>query len=508
MATLLEQARGMHAEIEQLERMIAKELGREVRTHKERVTQGHRAARMLDEAGNRAAKLRRIYADEDGARKEEVYQLGGGKSGEAFQAFYDRLKEVREFHRRYPNLAADRGETLQALEEEDPGIEFTGEEASGKRLDLHAQHHQWQNAPFGARDDYLTFLKRLPECLTSVERQQKLSAQYRSFVAELLSYLEGFHHRAKPLTFLSGVMRGIEQSFPSEWEEGKVEGWEDVGKSVVQEPEPEKMPIDLAKMGSYEDVANLGMDTLKEALKRLGLKAGGTHSERADRLYRVKDTPLDQVDPKLKAKRPGAPTADAEAREKRLAQCKQVALQEVKIRHLLRENLRQELQNTVSNAERKQTLSFEELQAEAEEGEEAEGIGEEEEEEESRVHNPLKLPLGWDGKPIPYWLYKLHGLNIEYKCEICGNYSYWGRRAYERHFKEWRHQYGLRCLGIPNTKAFLEVTSIDEALRLNRHLQEQQKGQFRPTDHEECEDSEGNVYSRKTYEDLRRQGLI
>lgn len=43
------------------------------------------------------------------------------------------------------------------------------------------------------------------------------------------------------------------------------------------------------------------------------------------------------------------------------------------------------------------------------------------------MYNPLKLPLGWDGKPIPYWLYKLHGLNQEFKCEICGGYSYWGR---------------------------------------------------------------------------------
>ena len=31
--------------------------------------------------------------------------------------------------------------------------------------------------------------------------------------------------------------------------------------------------------------------------------------------------------------------------------------------------------------------------------------------------------LGWDGKPIPFWLYKLHGLNQEFKCEICGNVS-------------------------------------------------------------------------------------
>lgn len=49
--------------------------------------------------------------------------------------------------------------------------------------------------------------------------------------------------------------------------------------------------------------------------------------------------------------------------------------------------------------------------------------GDESEEEDEFVYNPLKLPLGWDGKPIPYWLYKLHGLNLEFKCEICGECS-------------------------------------------------------------------------------------
>ena len=54
--------------------------------------------------------------------------------------------------------------------------------------------------------------------------------------------------------------------------------------------------------------------------------------------------------------------------------------------------------------------------------------------EDEKFFNPKKVPLGWDGKPIPYWLYKLHGLSIKYKCEICGDYTYWGRRAYEKHF--------------------------------------------------------------------------
>jgi len=68
-------------------------------------------------------------------------------------------------------------------------------------------------------------------------------------------------------------------------------------------------------------------------------------------------------------------------------------------------------------------------QAEQEEaGEEAAPPPEEGSEgEDEFIYNPLKLPLGWDNKPIPYWLYKLHGLNQEFKCEICGNFSYWGR---------------------------------------------------------------------------------
>ncbi|KAF9603848.1 hypothetical protein IFM89_038031 [Coptis chinensis] len=48
----------------------------------------------------------------------------------------------------------------------------------------------------------------------------------------------------------------------------------------------------------------------------------------------------------------------------------------------------------------------------------------------------------------------------EFKCEMCGNHGYWGLEAFERHFKEWRHQHGLRCLGFPNSENFNEITSI------------------------------------------------
>ena len=126
-----------------------------------------------------------------------------------------------------------------------------------------------------------------------------------------------------------------------------------------------------------------------------------------------------------------------------------------------------------------------------------------------RLYNPLKLPLGWDGKPIPYWLYKLHGLGKEYSCEICGNYIYMGRKAYDRHSQEWRHSYGMKCLGIPNTKQFHEISQIKDAISLWKKVQTiTKKENFRPDIMEEFEDSEGNVFNRKTFEDLHRQGLL
>uniref|UniRef100_A0A0K8R5M6 Putative splicing factor 3a subunit 3 n=1 Tax=Ixodes ricinus TaxID=34613 RepID=A0A0K8R5M6_IXORI len=89
------------------------------------------------------------------------------------------------------------------------------------------------------------------------------------------------------------------------------------------------------------------------------------------------------------------------------------------------------------------------------------------------------------------------------------NHSYWGRRAYERHFKEFRHQHGMRCLGIPNTKNFNEITSIPDAKQLWEKIQEKQGlNKWRPDLEEEYEDQEGNIYNKKTYNDLHRQGFL
>ena len=89
--------------------------------------------------------------------------------------------------------------------------------------------------------------------------------------------------------------------------------------------------------------------------------------------------------------------------------------------------------------------------------------------------------------------------------------TYWGRRAFERHFKEWRHLNGMKALGIPATKQFYEVTRIGDAQALWKTICEKRLGgggAFNAAEDEEVEDASGNVYNRKTYEDLKREGLL
>lgn len=190
---------------------------------------------------------------------------------------------------------------------------------------------------------------------------------------------------------------------------------------------------------------------------------------------------------------------------------------------LLRDMLADTIQETIDHVTRKQARTVGEIDADiaaltgthvpVNEMDDGASIasssgGEEVDINDRAIYNPLNLPLGWDGKPIPYWMYKLHGLGHEFKCEICGNYSYWGRRAFEKHFSEWRHINGLKALRISSTNHFYGVTGIEDAILLSTKLQKETASAIFNADKEmECEDAMGNVMSYRAYQDLVRQGL-
>lgn len=507
-STLLEVTRAGHEEIERLERLIVKDLQNEPASSKDRLFQSHRVRNMIDTITITTEKLIDIYEDKDNARKDEIAALGGqtATGSNVFSAFYDRLKEIREYHRKHQAArVVDANEEYEELLKEELRIEFRGEEAFGRYLDLHELYNEYINSKFGEHIEYSAYVEVFSEP-QKIPRKLKLTRQYREYLENLLEYLIYFFERTEPLQDLDRIFTKLATDFEEQWANGMVEGWENESQENGNVP-TQHAAIDLDYYSTVEELMEVGPEMLKEALAALGLKTGGTVQQRAERLFLTKHTPLERLDQKHFAKgsrrseQNGTPAAPKEADNS-----KEIALLEVKLRKIC-ELLYETIVRTKENIEKKQALTYEEMEAEREEEEVQADT--ESDDEEQQIYNPLKLPMGWDGKPIPYWLYKLHGLGQEFKCEICGNHSYWGRRAFERHFKEWRHQHGMRCLGIPNTKNFNEITSIKEAKVLWERIQERQGlNKWRPDLEEEYEDKEGNIYNKKTYTDLQRQGLI
>lgn len=385
--------------------------------------------------------------------------------------------------------------------------------------------------------EYVTFLHELPNLFdadktANLDRSKKFSKAYVSFCEELCEYLIGFLERASPLQFARDVLvkEEIDGEFEKLFERGALKGWEDKGV-VASTTGTVKLDLFAIKgiakgknaSSSKALKSSMNDEEIKDALNKAGLKTGGTPDERCERLFQVvklvsaakggKDD--DATIPSKYIRKGvvvGAEKKDAaEDRSKtQKERAKHIARLEYRLKLLFAGALRKTLDNTKSQAEKKLTMSRQEIEREHEEDDDfAFSEGDEDEDEMNKeIYNPLKLPMGWDGKPIPYWLYKLHGLNVEFKCEICGNYSYWGRRAYEQHFTQWRHQHGMRCLNIPFSKAFNEVTTIEEARRLHRSLEEKKVGKWDRKQDQECEDADGNVYNAKTFAELRSQGLI
>ena len=195
----------------------------------------------------------------------------------------------------------------------------------------------------------------------------------------------------------------------------------------------------------------------------------------------TKDTPLSELPKKLFAKKKGAatkPSSDkASGTETVRVNIKNerpvdIAKREVVVMAYLNQ-LKPILEATTRRTGRRETQTTKEREKEINEdlhgsliqnakrkssdGKEGKYSSDEDSnDEDAPIYNPKGVLLGWDGKPIPYWLFKLHGLNHFYPFEICGGESYRGRKDFETHFAEARHSYGMKSLGIPN-KTFSRI---------------------------------------------------
>jgi splicing factor 3A subunit 3 len=387
-----------------------------------------------------------------------------------------------------------------------PKVNFTGDENNGKNVDLNLAYEAFLNLPqkIGEaemaipsgfeRCNYITYLSKF-EKLFSVSRASKLNPsivqQYRSYIGQLFEYLVDFFARVNPLVDTSKLMEMIKEDFDKRWDLKAITGWfekEDDSSAEFSSASADPLFCQACKKGFAKET--VFQSHLSGKKHKAAVEAGAGAAAAAGR-----------------GDAAAAGGAASQTSPRRIAEIEEYIFR-------FAELLRSQINDTISQIEKKQTRTPEEIAKEQEDADKEHGQvtvieSSSDDDEDKPIYNPLNLPLGWDGKPIPFWLYKLHGLNIEYKCEICGGYGYWGPRAWERHFTEWRHTYGMRCLGIPNSREFRNITKFEDAMALYNKLQERKKqAEWVAEEGEECEDREGNVFNKKTYEDLKRQGII
>ena len=523
---ILEDQRFVHEDIERLEQGISDRLLEDPKNvsdissspglHmadfrlqiKDRLNRDHQIAGFLKRIQEQSQRLLDIYKDTEGTRLKEIQSLS---TGDPFEEFYKQLEDIKNFHRRYPNEPVENLERaykrVRPVEGEIVVSEtdnmFTGEESNGRFLDLTTLHEDYLNLPNVKRLTYLQYLD-LFDAFTPpqlpIKRQSKLSDRYLKYVADLSSYLEGFIRRTKPLQDLDTLFADFDKDFDAAWKAGSVPGWGEESKNTTAGPQTEGTGqgiwcSDCEKEFTNENVYKNHLTGKKHIRAAEAKKASGTANG-------------------------ATPQPNSRGETGQRLKERVIASYEHRIRNMAK-FLTNERSNTRVNVERKQGMTERERQQELDalmaEDDAAAAAGgrdsDSESDSEEKIYNPLKLPLAWDGKPIPYWLYKLHGLGVEYPCEICGNFVYMGRRAFDKHFSEARHVYGLKCLGISGSGAssglFREITGIDEASNLWEKIKREKKDKESKDDSVvQMEDGEGNVMPERIYYDLQKQGIL
>jgi splicing factor 3A subunit 3 len=464
----------------------------------------HEINEFLSLIEHRSSRLLKIYEDVDGEKDRESRDISTGDTMESFQK---QMASIKDHYRRYPNepvenlekayknrTPEDQGRALARIESL-----FTGEEGFGRFFDLTMLHEQYLNLPIHQQARRVTYLQYLDtfdnfnQAQGTIPRKSKLQNSYLQYLKALQEYLESFMRRTKPLENLDKLFANFDKEFDELWEKDEIPGWE---KEAPKATAPEEGPT--------------GDGIWCTACKKSFATEAVYENHLSGKKHKKAQAQLSEGTSNGAATEPIGATVAHRFKERAIAE------KEFRIKKLAAA-MKTERSDTRVNVERKQGMTDRERQQELEmlfnestdagatkddEGHESDG--------EDKIYNPLKLPLAWDGKPIPVWLYRLHGLGVEFPCEICGNFVYMGRRAFDKHFNEPRHVYGLKCLGITsNHSLFREITGIEEATNLWKKFQQDKKKEKVEADNVvQMEDSEGNVMPEKIYNDLLAQGIL
>ena len=527
--TILEQIRHKYEEIEQYEKAISKSLTYRDNNPNESVVSETMIKRCQDKIQQNSRDIIDLFEDKSENFKQEKLIMTGNmdymssklcllkptninnnnyysnllmkkRKADIWVNFYDKIKEIKMLNKSGNDINhTTTGDKIfnNLLSEINLKTLFTNEENFGKCLDLHELYHEYINIPnifniennnkngnkFSinenmnkiAKFDYLNYLKNLDN-FKNIPLNVKKNEEYINYIKHLTQYLKSFFVKIYPLVNFNEIQDIIDSKFEDDQE--------NLENKSLELNEEEKKKTEL-----FCNICNksFAKQTLMEAhmkskkhLKKLNFSKNNNTNNNIN-------NPINKEKNKIE--------------EDILRDINYYEYQIIRYKDIL-QNI---IDNTISQIRKKQTMTKEELEQDRLN---EISIKKSEKEDKKKIFNPKNIPMDWDGKPLPYWLYKVHGLGVEHKCEICGGASYWGRRAFEHHFQEWRHAYGMKCLRLPNTLQFKNITKIEDALKLHHKLiEDKNKTEFNPDIEEQYEDENGNVYNKKMMMDLKKQGL-
>ncbi|CAI4214755.1 unnamed protein product [Parascedosporium putredinis] len=228
----LEDERYLHEDLERLEQAIADRIGDDPKHIRDRLNKDHEIAQLLQQIKEQSASLLKLYRDEDSGLTNEIQRIG---TGDPFDEFYREVTAIRDHHARYPNEQAENTEVRYRAKRTADGelipyvidALFSGEEAFGRFLDLHACHDSYLNLPNVKRLNYIQYLELFDNFAVGaggIKRDDKLTDQYFKYLGELADYLESFMRRTRPLENVDKVVADFDNEFEAAWEKDEVEG--------------------------------------------------------------------------------------------------------------------------------------------------------------------------------------------------------------------------------------------------------------------------------------------
>ena len=522
--TILEQIRHKYEEIEQYEKAISKSLTYRDNNPNESIVSETIIKRCQDKIQQNSRDIIDLFEDKSENFKQEKLIMTGNtdymnsklcllkptninnsnnfysnllmkkRKADIWVNFYDKIKEIKILNKSGNDINhSTTGDKIfnNLLSEINLKTLFTNEENFGKCLDLHELYHEYINIPNIFNNDnndknkvifnmenivklnYLNYIKNIDN-FKNIPIKVKKSEEYIKYIKHLAQYLKSFFVKIYPLINFNEIQDIIDSKFEDDQEH--------IDKSIELNEEEE-----IKKNELFCNICNKSF--AKETLMDAHMKS----KKHLKKVNLSKNNDTNNINKNSQEKN--------KIEEDILHDIKYYEYQIIRYKDIL-QNI---IDNTISQIHKKQTMTKEELESDRLNEINIKKI---EKEEKKKIFNPKNIPMDWDGKPLPYWLYKVHGLGVEHKCEICGGASYWGRRAFEHHFQEWRHAYGMKCLRLPNTLQFKNITKIEDALKLHHKLiEDKNKTEFNPDVEEQYEDENGNVFNKKMIMDLKKQGL-